>query len=422
MVDAINQQEKTQWRTPKDILSLLLLVGGDVVQKALGQLAAEPFVPVAFSFGWVAYAFSALLSAVGDHKIMPEPDYQALVVNTENGYVRNNRSWILGRIVRDIEHWIDQEPKKALEELIEKSQQIEEAKVVESNSKREPGAPSISAEKVSKAGLCVTICKAGPARSKYSLHTDLLGFLAFGTLLVQLGIAAIPCALKLQWEILAVTAVGNLIAFATGLLPQWSEEAFACRKLGDKNATKTMALTRGNGAQHLILVVGSQGAYNLEDLASSDAVPRRLTSIWFTITLVLWTAMLITVSGIESGTWYLLAIGAVGMIQNTIVAGAPRKPHSFGMPLDYETYCLKWKVMGALMQTELEFARRYAIEGVGRSLIATFFSDKIRDTEQAWWDLPLQSKQALFDQGFWEKGKNDQKVLLDQVVSQTGSG
>lgn len=43
-----------QWRSPGDIFSLLLLVGGDIIQKALAQFSMRKFRPVAFSFGWVA--------------------------------------------------------------------------------------------------------------------------------------------------------------------------------------------------------------------------------------------------------------------------------------------------------------------------------------------------------------------------------
>jgi hypothetical protein len=54
-----------QWRNPGDILSILLLLGPDVVQRAIAQLAGRSVTPVAFSFGWVAYAISALLSSFG---------------------------------------------------------------------------------------------------------------------------------------------------------------------------------------------------------------------------------------------------------------------------------------------------------------------------------------------------------------------
>lgn len=54
-----------QWTNPSDILSILLLVGPDIVQRAVAQLTGRVVTPAAFSFGWVAYATSALVQAFG---------------------------------------------------------------------------------------------------------------------------------------------------------------------------------------------------------------------------------------------------------------------------------------------------------------------------------------------------------------------
>jgi len=43
--DAVRAALRAQWQRPGDILSLLLLVGGDVVQKALAQLVSVTFRP-----------------------------------------------------------------------------------------------------------------------------------------------------------------------------------------------------------------------------------------------------------------------------------------------------------------------------------------------------------------------------------------
>src|SRR5436190_20883686 len=84
---------RSQWSNPGDILSLLLLIGGDIVQKAIAQVVGvyvQPFkkgpriflTPVAFSFGWVAYSFNSLMSIVGDNQLMPDtPDHPAIVIN-----------------------------------------------------------------------------------------------------------------------------------------------------------------------------------------------------------------------------------------------------------------------------------------------------------------------------------------------------
>jgi hypothetical protein len=84
-------------------MSLLLILGVDVVQKALAQLSGGYVVPVPLSFGCVAYSFNALISIFSKGQIMPATDCPSLVVNVENGYVRQNQSWILGCILRDFE-------------------------------------------------------------------------------------------------------------------------------------------------------------------------------------------------------------------------------------------------------------------------------------------------------------------------------
>jgi hypothetical protein len=62
---SVETQLSDQWRGPHDVLSILLILGPDIIQGALAQLSGSYLTPVVFSFGWVAYAFSALLSASG---------------------------------------------------------------------------------------------------------------------------------------------------------------------------------------------------------------------------------------------------------------------------------------------------------------------------------------------------------------------
>ena len=108
----------SQWQHPSDIFSLLLLVGGDVVQKALTRLTSVRFrafgvhlclTPVAFSFGWVADAFMMIGAAVGDGRLMPEPECSVKLINCDNGFARENNSWLLSRLVRDQEYRVSEE-------------------------------------------------------------------------------------------------------------------------------------------------------------------------------------------------------------------------------------------------------------------------------------------------------------------------
>lgn len=56
---------KLQWHNPTDILSFLLLLGPDVIQRAIAQQVGHNITPIAFSFGWVAYSLGALISVFG---------------------------------------------------------------------------------------------------------------------------------------------------------------------------------------------------------------------------------------------------------------------------------------------------------------------------------------------------------------------
>lgn len=90
------------WKSPGDVGSLLMIVNGDIVQKALAQISGPRWVPVAFSFGWVVYSIQALSTVIGTGRLMPAgPDWDSIVVNVRSGHARANRSWILGRLLRD---------------------------------------------------------------------------------------------------------------------------------------------------------------------------------------------------------------------------------------------------------------------------------------------------------------------------------
>lgn len=48
---------RAKWTNPTDIFTILLIIGGEVVQVAMAQLCAGPvpyLTPVSFSFGWVS--------------------------------------------------------------------------------------------------------------------------------------------------------------------------------------------------------------------------------------------------------------------------------------------------------------------------------------------------------------------------------
>jgi hypothetical protein len=349
----------TQWSSPGDILSLLLIIGGDVIQCSIAQLAGDPILPtpVTFSFGWVAYSFMMLMASIGDNRLMPSaPDLECSVINADSGYSRSNQSWILSRILRDFEyHWTPPETAQAVRQLL-----------ADENGKIHD-----------KRGLCITVCDAiGEPKIP---HRDLLWWSGYVVTVIQLGIAAIPWALWGNWLIFVIAAAGTTLAYLTGSHPQWRTERWSCRE----KSKKTICLLRGNGAQHVLVIRGCGTGLDLEDLAGAtgcSASESRHALVFSSALMVLWVCLLITVSGMKENTWFLLAIGTLGMLHNLVLAGSPRRPEVFGMPLEFNTVIFHPKVMPALQGAEMKF------HGLGRSLRDVFFPAGLRPEELGWWE------------------------------------
>jgi hypothetical protein len=179
-----NSEVRSQRRNPADILSLLLLVGGDVIQQAIGQLSGDPYLPtpVVFSLGWVAYTFKALLLAAGDNRLLPAPDLESIIIDVSHGHMRQNQSWVLGPILRDYEiFWMPGAVRAELDSVL-----------VRSNSPQ--------------AGLCVAVFKADPKRIAGRPAKDLLWASGYAVAVLQLVITAIPWIIWSAWEIFVITA------------------------------------------------------------------------------------------------------------------------------------------------------------------------------------------------------------------------
>ena len=307
---------------------------------------------------------------------MPAPDYSAKVINAENGFKRDNKSWVLGRLLRDHETPLDD-----------------------------------------SIGLSITVFE---AQDNAGIpHRDFVWWSGVVVIVLQLGIAAIPCGLHQAWAILLLTAGGTLLTLITGALPQWRFEKWACRR----ETKKVVSLTGGNGTRHVMVIIGNKKGLDLEDLAAaesprmrrrgedSDRLAKRVrdehgevvkdkkgndkmevrmikgmpAAFWITQTVcltlaALWIVFLITVAGWKQNTWYLLAVGGVGMIHNVLVAGAKREASTTGIRLKKVETIQQQKVMDALMDLET------AYETVGKSLLDEFFPGKYRPAETQWWE------------------------------------
>ncbi|KIW68611.1 hypothetical protein PV04_04546 [Phialophora macrospora] len=370
---------RDEWKSPSNYaFTILLLLGGDVVARALAQLAGGRLTPVAFSFGWVSYATSAVNSAIGEHKLMPDADTGCSLINGKNGSVRGNGSWVLGRIMRDYHWWMRDEIKVKTEQILKSAHQFD----LEAEKKKPPHLQRPVAERV-QAGLVVSFWEASATKTAGKPGKDILFWSGISVSIVQLGVAAIPCGLYGDWGVLLITAAAIALCFITGSLTQWKVEKWACRQLDGKE--KVFVLTRGNGAQHAILIDSKGRGLDLEDLATGfanvDAPHITMSSrMIYAVLGVLWVLLLITSSALIDDAWYLIAVGGIGMLQNMFVAGWNRQPEALGVPLDYVGVFGSPKVIDTLYEVE----RRY--EKVGFNMVGTFFPSGIRDHEQAKFD------------------------------------
>ncbi|KAG5928131.1 hypothetical protein E4U42_001190, partial [Claviceps africana] len=161
---AASEQFAAQWTNPGDVFSVLLILGGDVIGRALAQVAGTR---------WVAYSVSTVVSAVGENKLMPVSDFSCKVINGKTGHVRDNASWIIGRLVRDFAYWKNRGPgrdmgddaiQRRVDELLdEKWKQLRETA---DKGDAKPPRPA-------QAGLCVSVFEAGLASKSPRLRGPL---------------------------------------------------------------------------------------------------------------------------------------------------------------------------------------------------------------------------------------------------------
>ncbi|KAH8701574.1 hypothetical protein BGW36DRAFT_101414 [Talaromyces proteolyticus] len=384
---AASQSFKDEWSNPSNYaFTVLLLIGGDLINRALAQLAGGWVTPVAFSFGWVSYATSSVCSALGEYALMPAADTGCCLINGKNGYVRGNGSWILGRMVRDYESWMGKPVADKTESLLTARWEFDQRKEAEQN----PGSGH-QIPRPSQAGLVVSVWKPSKNGRHGEPGHDVLHWSGLIITIVQIGISAIPLGLYGDWGVLLITVAGTGLCYSTGALSQWKVEKWACRHL-ESRQKKNFILTRGNGAQHAIAIISDGHGLDLEDLATGfaniDAPSISLFAQLATVFLgILWVALLITASGLPDDSWYLIAVGGIGMLQNIFVAGWRRTPAAYGVPLEFVEVIGEVKVMQTLMEVE----RKY--EKLGKSMLGTFFTGDLRENElQEWADIAQEWK------------------------------
>jgi hypothetical protein len=407
-----SHQLATQWVNPSDVSTILFVLGGDVVQKAYSQATGKVYVPVCFSFGCVAYAFVALVGIIGDGRLLAPPDYPCKVLNLKSGYLRENKNFVLGRLLRDLEAIETRKESLAQEEHGEDSSGYALKITVFEATWNKNGRTEFSWSWVHAVGIVITI--------------------------FQLLLAFIPFIVHRTWSVLLITGAGTLLVQWTGLLPQWRAEKLPNRQRSDQ----VYAMTSGNGSREVMVIFGYGNCLDIESLAAlqsprngrpwekflwlsrpqegSDrelSMIRRNTmlrkakrsDVWmfrgypigFIITQVscgclsvLWLLLLVNVSARSEfpESWCLLGVGALGMFQNAWLAARELTPEMRNLPLKRVDQVKSRKAMDCIMDF-------HATYNLGLPLRDEFFPGKLRPDEEAWWrgDIEQYNERREFD-------------------------
>jgi hypothetical protein len=333
-------------------------------------------------------------NSVIDGRLMPDTDnLDTIVVGASSGHARTAKSWVLGRLLRDMDDKLDKEMDGEAPHIPPDG--VQDPKGIsplgQSSQKKPWEALRVSVYRVAERPPCdhgVPVL-------------DWVWFSGFVVILVQLGISIIPWIIHKDWIYFLLTATGNSMAIVGASLPQWKEEKWAC----PKNGGATVTLTRGNGSRHAIVIKGKRGVgLDFEIMAQGTRTSHASVSTRFATGMLalLWIVFLITVSGIKQHTWCkvsngivksrltqadIVAIGLLGSMQNILVAGVTREPSALGVHLDFVETIRGPRVAKVLRELEEKHP------SVGTSLLSVFFPGGLRAKDN--------------DLDFWQEAMND---------------
>lgn len=361
------------------------------MSKAIAQLSGDWITPASFSFGWVSYTFGALLSAFGDGIFLPHPDFPAKIITVKNAGSRPNESWIVARLIRDLELATEKR-------FSDETWRLDTSLMVSVYDSM----PDIHRDDEAEKEL---------EKPPKNAPKDIVWWSYLVVCIAQLVVAAWPLYRpnhERNWSILMITGTGILLSLLTGSSWQFKREKFGCRK----NSKQDYLLTQGNGHTHAFLIRHREAnstlhpqrtepshvgvSLNLEDLAIPGKYrARRYSRALAVVNAVLWIFYLITVGGLTVDIWPLFIVGSIGMVHNIVTASVTRTPaaHGFHMKLKNATTHQntiigqhptdrrsgKPKVMSVLFDLEA------AYPGAGIALLPEFFTGKLSQEEDERW-------------------------------------
>ncbi|KAL1602516.1 hypothetical protein SLS60_005932 [Paraconiothyrium brasiliense] len=357
------------------LIAISMVIGEPILHTAFAVTTAEvcntEFIFVPLSFGWLSHAVNSLLPVLaGVRGLMPEPESDCQIVNMKSGKSRKNKSWILSRMLRDLEKETD-------------------------NSIGGLNISVYDAVKVNK--------RAVGNRCPYTL-TNFTYWVQ--TLAVNVYFIRMIYSGNLVQSLSLVVLLGYFgitLSFSTTQVSAWRAEKFTARPDGgEKNVC---ALIRGNGHRHVFIIRNCHDkALNLEDLAAASTTDYD----WFGTgdgyvligTAVGWLIFTVVACHLTHGAGLLFGIIALGSVSNIITAACPaaffRRIGQYTntlpgardqlattprYPIDI-TFRETWShddVMEALKNLETKYP------GYGETLLKTLFPTQLSPEDELFW-------------------------------------
>jgi hypothetical protein len=330
------------------LIPLVMIFGEPILSKAFAICAASPRMDSPhFGCGWLSWSFNAILPALsGTRDILPKPEVTSKILNLKSGHSRGNNSFLLSRVLRDLES-------------------------------EYAGGPTVG-------GLSIEVLEAGaPTPAQSCLASMATNIWTVAIMSTQLVIAIFAFVVDGDESVMLLFATAVFLMEALANMPLWRTLIFSARKDGGKSSV--YALMRGNGHRHVFIVRNVHpSAWNLEDLAGEAASTYNyIQTIELIVLVQIFTFFLgitlLTTTLSDRSASYLLTILALGTIGNMKTAAMPRAPWMHGFALkSVKIVSNDTKVMPALKAFEKEYP------GLGANLVKEFFPGGLRE-EEAWW-------------------------------------
>lgn len=150
---------------------------------------------------------------------MPAVDCPSTVLNARSGSTRENRSWMLGRVLRDWEKrstW-DYEGRPAVS-IFRFSE--EKTKPLVPSGQPAPAGRDLERNK-----------RRSSEESRFAVphpKPDLMWYTGVLVMVIQWAIAAVVGVIRKDWLIMTITIGSTVLSLAGVALPQWKQEKWSC--------------------------------------------------------------------------------------------------------------------------------------------------------------------------------------------------